>query len=49
MNRSPVLKTGGEKYAIRVLGAESVDEKSLGGLCQVAKRLTNKKGGLDAS
>ena len=49
MNRNSVCKTGRETYAIRVLGAESIDEKSLGELSRVSKRLTIQGGGHDAS
>lgn len=47
--RRAALEAEGAAYAVRMLGTESTDEKSLGELRQVAKRLTNKKGGRDAS
>lgn len=47
--RRAALEAEGEAYALRMLGAGSADEKSLSELGQVAKRLTKKKGGRDAS
>lgn len=42
--RRTALEAEGAAYAIRMLGAGSTDEKSLGELSQVAKRLAKKKG-----
>lgn len=47
--RRAALEAEGEAYALRMLGKESTDEKSLGELDQIATRLTKKKGGRDAS
>ena len=47
--RRSALEAEGATYAVRMLGTGSTDEKSLGELGQVAKRLTKKKGGRDAS
>lgn len=46
--RRATLETEGEAYAVRMLGTRSTDEKTLGELSQVAKRL-KKKGGHDAT
>lgn len=43
------LEAEGGAYAVRMLGTGSPDEKSLSELDQVAKRLTKKKEGRDAS
>lgn len=42
--RRAALEAEGATYAVRMLGMGSTDEKSLGELGQVAKRLTTKKG-----
>ncbi len=47
--RRAALEAEGEAYAVRMLGKESTDEKSLGELGQIAARLNKKKGGRDAS
>ncbi len=47
--RRAALEAEGEAYAVRMLGKESTDEKSLGELGEIATRLTKKKGGRDAS
>lgn len=47
--RRAALEAEGEAYAMRMLGKESTDEKSVGELGQIATRLTKKKGGRDAS
>jgi hypothetical protein len=47
--RRATLEAEGETYAVRILGKESTDEKSLGELGEIATRLTKKKGGRDAS
>lgn len=47
--RRAALEAEGAAYAVRVLSARSTDEKSLGELGRMAKRLTKKKGGRDAS
>lgn len=47
--RRAALEAEGTAYAVRVLGTVSADEKSLGELGQVAKRLTKKKGGRDVA
>ncbi len=43
--RRAALEAEGEAYAVRMLGKESTDEKSLGELGEVATRLAKKKGG----
>ncbi|MBD7954286.1 virulence RhuM family protein [Stenotrophomonas sp. Sa5BUN4] len=47
--RRAALEAEGEAYAVRMLGAEYADDKSMAELGQVAKRLTSKKGGRDAT
>jgi hypothetical protein len=47
--RRAVLEVEGEACAVRILGASSTNNRSLDELSQVAKRLTRKKGELDAS
>jgi hypothetical protein len=47
--RRAAKEVEGAEYAVRMLGTRSTDEKSLGELGQIAKRLTKKKGGRDAS
>ncbi len=47
--RRAALEAEGEAYAVRMLGKESTDEKSLGELGQIAARLNKKKGGRNAS
>ncbi len=47
--RRAALEAEGAAYAVRVLGAESTDEPSLGELSRIAKRLTKKKGGRNAA
>lgn len=42
--RRAMLEAEGAAYAVRMLGTESTDEKSLGELDRIAKRLTKKKG-----
>jgi hypothetical protein len=47
--RRAALEEEGEAYAVRMLGAASVDVDTLNELGQLAKRLTRKKGGRDAA
>ena len=47
--RRAAREAEGAAYAVRLLGTGSTDEKSLGELSLVAKRLTKKKGGRNAS
>lgn len=47
--RRAALEAEGETFAVRMLGTGGADDKSLAELGQVAKKLTNKKGGRNAT
>jgi hypothetical protein len=49
VQRRAALEAEGEVYAVRMLGSAAGDDSALNELGQVAKRLSKKKGGRDAS